>query len=261
MKFERFGRTEADAPVAVLSAGLGGLGGFWRPQFAALAERCSVIVYDQRGTGANAGMLPADYSIAHMAADVLEILDAAGAERCHFIGHALGGLVGLQLALTAPQRLRSLVPVNAWARLDSATARCFDARLAVLQGGGPDAYVRAQPIFLYPSAWMSANAERMEADAQHGIAHFQGSDILLTRIAALRAFDIADRLAEVKVPTLVMAAEDDVLVPYTASETLAHGLADARLWMADWGGHACSVTDPEPFTRVLMDFLTEMDHG
>lgn len=76
----------------VVSAGLGGLAAFWRPQIAALeAAGFRVLAFDQRGTGANRETLPEPYSIARMADDVAEAMDAAAIARAHILGHALGG--------------------------------------------------------------------------------------------------------------------------------------------------------------------------
>lgn len=249
------GRADAKAETVVLSAGLGGAAAFWAPQMAALQARYRVLAYDHRGTGANAGPLPNPYTIAHMAADVVGLLDGAGVERAHVIGHALGGLVGLQLGLTAPGRLGSLILVNSWARLDPHTARCFAARLALLRHVGPEAYVRAQPIFLYPAAWLSAHAERMARDDAHGIAHFQGAPALEARVAALQAFDVAAQLGAIGVPTLLAASRDDVLVPYTCSQRLADGLPNATLSLVPEGGHGFTVTEPEAFNAVMLSFL------
>ena len=239
----------------MLSAGLGGAGGFWQPQMAALTERYRVILYDHRGTGANTGALPDGYTISAMADDVTGILDDASVERAHFIGHALGGLVGLDLGLRAPARLSSLVLVNAWAATDAHTKRCFAVRTALLRHEGPAAYVRAQPIFLYPAAWLSRNKAAIAREEAHGIAHFQGADTLTRRLGALLAFDVSGRLAEIETRTLVAASRDDVLVPYPCSETLAAGLPNARLWLTAEGGHGFSVTDPQPFNTALLEFL------
>lgn len=239
----------------VLSAGLGGAAAFWAPQMAALEARYRVLAYDHRGTGANAGPLPEPYTILHMAADVVGLLDDACIAQAHLVGHALGGLVGLQLALDAPGRLGRLVLVNSWDRLDPHTARCFEARLALLRHVGPEAYVKAQPIFLYPAAWLSAHAERMARDDAHGIAHFQGAPALEARVAALQRFDVADRLQAIRVPTLVAASRDDVLVPYTCSERLARGLPNATLSLVPEGGHGFTVTETEPFNRRMLSFL------
>src|ERR1700760_3040569 len=221
----------------MVSAGLGGIGGFWRPQYDMLAARYRVISYDQRGTGANKEALPDDYTIAHMSDDVVAILDQARIARCHFMGHALGGMVGLDLALRYPTRLDSLLLINAWPSVDPHTRRCFEARLALLEHVGVEAYVRAQPIFIYPSWWLSQHQDVIARDDAHGIAHFQGKETLLKRIGALLKFDPSDRLGEITVPTLVAAARDDVLVPYTSSRALARAIPGSVLSVTAEGGH------------------------
>ncbi|KQT11228.1 pyrimidine utilization protein D [Ramlibacter sp. Leaf400] len=255
MKYEIRGRTEAGAPTILLSAGLGGAGSYWQPQLDALAPQLRVVLYDQRGTGRNREPLPEGYSIAHMVDDVIGILDEAEIGRCHFMGHALGGLVGLELARRCPERLDRLVLVNAWDRLDTHTARCFAVRQRLLDAGGAEAYVQAQPLFLYPAAWLSEHAEWVAQEEAHGVRHFQGRDTLLKRIAALRAFDVSSQLGDIQTSTLVVATRDDVLVPWTASQRLAQGLPNAHLHLFDHGGHASNITDPAAFNSVVTDFL------
>ncbi|MDB5846586.1 MAG: alpha/beta hydrolase fold protein [Rhodoferax sp.] len=253
---------EVDGPAhgetVLLSSGLGGSAGFWKPQIAALVEAgWRVLTYDQRGTGRSPAALASGYSIADMARDVVELLDATDTARCHFVGHALGGLVGLQLALDTPARLASLVLVNAWSRPNPHSARCFDARLALLAAGGARAYVQAQPIFLYPAAWCAAHADAVDAEVDHGVAHFQGEANLRARIAALRGFDVDARLGDIQVPTYVAAATDDVLVPWTMSQRLADGLPRASFDRVPHGGHAHSVTEPLAFNHSLLAFLAQ----
>ncbi|ATR21684.1 Hydrolase/acyltransferase family protein [Roseomonas mucosa] len=243
------------AAAVVLSAGLGGLAGFWKPQRAALEEHLQVVAFDQRGTGSNAGPLPGAYAIADMADDVVRVLDAAGIARAHFLGHALGGLVGLELARRHPGRLARLVAVNAWAKVEPHSERCFDIRLGILEAQGPAAYVAAQPLFLHTAPYMAEHSGRMDAEIARGIAGFQGERNLRRRIAALRAFDARADLPAIAAPTLVAASRDDLLVPWTASRHLAEALPDARLWLTEHGGHAFTVEQPEPFNQVLLDFL------
>jgi aminoacrylate hydrolase len=256
MRYDVLDRTTVDkVSTVILSAGLGGLGHFWRPQVDALSAHYRVIIYDQRGTGANAGELPDHYSIGHMTDDVISVLDDAGVASCHFAGHALGGLVGLELARRQPARLTSLILANAWARVDSHTRRCFEARTALLNYVGIEAYVRAQPIFLYPAPWLSEHEDSVRREEAIGIANFQGRDNLLKRLSALMAFDASPDLGKIHTPTLVAASRDDVLVPFTRSQQLADALPNATLWLTDEGGHAFTVTNPAPFNRTMLAFL------
>jgi aminoacrylate hydrolase len=243
------------AEVVLVSAGLGGLSSFWAPQFPALLSRYRLLRFDQRGTGANREALPEPYSIAHMADDMAAVMDAAGVERAHILGHALGGIAALECARRHPARVGKLILVNAWAKADRHTGNCFDIRLGILASQGPEAYVRAQPLFLHTAPYLSEHADHVAEEVARGIAGFQGEATIRARIAALRAFDIRADLPRIAHPALVAAAEDDLLVPWTASKALAEGLPNARLWTVDHGGHAFTVEDPAPFNTEMLRFL------
>jgi aminoacrylate hydrolase len=243
------------AEVVLFCSGLGGAAAFWTPQLEAFEERFRVVTYDQRGTGADRSRLPEGYSIADMADEAAALLDQLGISSCHFVGHALGGAVGLEFARRHSRRLQRLAIVNGWARMDLHTERCFEARLALLKHCGVPAYIRAQSIFLYPAAWASANAERLAAEDTSGVLHFQGADNLHTRVAALRAWDATEYLADIRAEVLALAAQDDVLVPWTASEALVDRLPRGRMTLLVDGGHSCTVTRPDASNAALLEFL------
>ena len=245
-------------PDAVLfCSGLGGAAGFWAPQLPAFAGRLRTVTYDQRGTGRDRSRLPDGYTIADMANEAAHVLDGLGIASCHFVGHALGGAVGLEFARRHPGRIGRLAVVNGWARMDPHTTRCFEARLALLECCGVAAYVRAQAIFLYPAAWASANADRLADEDVAGVTLFQGADNLRARVAALRAWDGTEFLHDLPCEVLALAARDDVLVPWTASRALADAVPHCRLLVLPEGGHACTVTSPEHSNQALLEFLTE----
>ncbi|MGU7719306.1 alpha/beta fold hydrolase, partial [Escherichia coli] len=95
--------------------------------------------YDQRGTGNNPDTLPEDYTLAHMADELALALAGAGIARYCVVGHALGALVGLRLAIDKPDALTALVCVNGWLTLNAHTRRCFDVRERLLHAGGAQA--------------------------------------------------------------------------------------------------------------------------
>jgi aminoacrylate hydrolase len=248
----------ADGPALILSAGLGGSAAYWAPNLEALAADHRVILYDHRGTGRSDRELAFNVSVEDMAGDVLALMDGLGLASATLAGHAAGGVIGLALALAAPERLDRLVVINGWSRQDPHFARCFETRLALLRGSGVRAYIRAQALFLYPARWISANDARLTLEEAQQLQHFQGVPNIEARIAALTAFDVDARLAEIKTPTLLIAAEDDMLVPASCSERLAEGLADASLSLMT-GGHACNVTRPEEFNRIALAWLEGND--
>lgn len=255
MHHEIHGLTNSDAPTVLLSSGLGGAAHYWTPQIPALAEHFRVITYDHYGTGRSFGPLPSGYKIADMAQEVACLLDRLNIHKTHFIGHALGGLIGLQLALDRPALLDRLMLVNAWGKTHPHTLRCFAARKSLLLDTGIAAYVRAQPLFLYPAAWLADRQDWLVDQDAAAIAHFPPTDTVLGRIAAVEAFDVTARLPEIALPALIIAARDDVLVPHTCSLDLASQLPNGRLALLDQGGHACNITCPAGFNTLAGEFL------
>ena len=252
--YETYG--PADGEVVILSAGLGGSGEYWRPQVEGLAKRWRVILYDHRGTARSDRALPPNHSVEQMADDVIAVLDGLGVASAHLVGHALGGHIGLALTLHAPERLKSVVAVNAWAKLEPHTARCFDTRLSLLRDSGKDAFIKATPLFLYPAAWMAARPKRLAEEAKHQSMAFPGVETTEVRIAAVRAFDISAQLGKITTPVLSLAAEDDLLSPWTAAKVLAEGLPHGTYAALPRGGHACNVTEPEAFNPILLAWLS-----
>lgn len=245
-----------DGPEVLLSAGLGGGGSYWKPQLAALARDHRVILYDHRGTGrSDRAVLPSPYSVAHLAGDMLVVLDGLAIATAHVVGHAAGGIAALQLALDTPQRVSTLTVVNGWAVADPHFVRCFDIRREIFLASGADGYLKAQPLFLYPAGWISAHLAELDAEREAHGASFQVRETLFARMAALQAFDIRSQLGRIDVPTLIVVSGDDMLVPPAASTALAEGLPRATLERFAWGGHAVNVTAPDAFNAALLNFL------
>lgn len=247
-----------DAPVLLLIAGLGGTGNYWLPQRAALAEHYQVVVYDQRGTGVNRQELPGDYCLADMAHEIHSALLQHGITHYSVLGHALGGLVALQLALDYPASIDTLVIINGWLQLNYHTRRCFAVRETLLRDNGAAAYLQAQPLFLYPADWMAANQPRLEAEEAMHNAHFQGAENLTRRLNALKAADFHTTAAHIHQPVLLICSRDDLLVPWTCSTELHEALPESVLEVMPWGGHACNVTAADDFNQRLLSALTKM---
>jgi aminoacrylate hydrolase len=255
LHYELHGGPVAGREAVLLSSGLGGSGAFWAPQMEALTATFPVVLYDHRGTGRSVRELPSPYAVQDMADDIVKVMDALGLAKAHVVGHAAGGNAGLALALSHPDRLAKLVVVNGWSRPDPHIKRCFDTRIHLLNDSGIEAYVHAQPIFLYPAGWLSENHARLEAEEPHHVAGFPPKEVMLARIQALLDFDVDDDLPRIPHPVLVSASADDMLVPVACSMRLAERLPNAQLEVAPWGGHGFTVTDPETFNAALLQFL------
>lgn len=240
-------------PPLLLVAGMGGACTYWSEQVEAFARAYRVVLYDQRGTGRSDHTLVE--SIEQLAADALALLDALGIERVHFLGHSTGGAVGQVLAIEQPERLHRLVVHASVARSDPYRERVWGLRLAVLERLGAGAYAATTSIFLYPPWWIAAHHERLAQEERRAAGMLSDPKIMGSRIAAILEFDRSAELSQVRVPTLVLCARDDILTPPHFSEEIARLIPGAKLVLMERGGHACARSMPEEFNRLVLDFL------
>ena len=207
-------------PPLFLVPGLGGLGSFWQPHMAALAERFTVVLHDHRGTG-QSSLERIDFSVGQMAGDVLELMDHLGIGRTHLVGHSTGGAIGQTIALDAPDRLERLVLGATWASADSYFRLLFESRAEILRGLGPGAYQRASALFLWPPFWVRDHPEVGAVDDAEAERRIPDPELVLRRIAAIQRFDRRAELCRITTPTLVIGARDDNVTPAYLSEDIA----------------------------------------
>ena len=220
----------------LLVPGLSGRGSFWAGQVPDFARDFRVVVHDHRGT-ARSTHSRIRYSVEQMADDVVRLMDALGIEAAHLVGHSTGGAIGQVLALEHPRRLRSLVLSATWAGPDPYFQRLFESRKGVLLSQGVEAYVRASALFMTPPAWISANDALLTEQHKAALAEAAPVEVTASRIDAILRHDRRARLGDIRVPTLVVVAQDDIITPRFYSDELASRVPGAKLVVLDTGGH------------------------
>ena len=251
---------QAHAPYVVLSSGLGGHASFWNPQIKALQQNFHVVTYDQEGCHADSELLPKPYSVDHMARQILDLLISHDIHEFHFIGHALGGHIGMQLAIYQTEKgvkLLSLTMLNGWGELDTHTQKCFQARTSLLLNGGAEAYVRAQALFLYPPHWISTHIDPLTEAENKQLLDFPPIQNVLARLQAVQAFKLekAHQQALKDVPVHLIANQDDFLVPCQRSQQLQQLLPHSQLSLFATGAHASTVTETAQINQNILQFL------
>jgi pimeloyl-ACP methyl ester carboxylesterase len=220
------------------------------PIVAAAGYRC--IAMDCRGA-CDSEHTTEGYSIAQYARDAVGMADALGLDRFTYIGHSMGGVIGMQLALTAQSRLNRLVLV-APAPADGVS----HAQAAVMHEIARDRRARGAKDELLEERLLLTARERplddmiAEVDRNLGVSagHFADS------WRELVDFRVGDRLREIAVPTLMMAGAADGLLEANLKDF--QRLPDATLHVFSRVSHGLPYEIPGEFAAVLLDFL---EHG
>lgn len=235
----------SEKPALLLLNSIGTEMGMWDLAIPFLIEHFHVIRMDTRGHGASDAP-DDDYSLELLAKDALAVLDGAGVDRAIVAGVSLGGMIAMELALLAPDRLTGLGLVCTTA---TSYAQMWTDRVATVRIDGMQAIVDAvMPRFLSPE-FMAANpaATQTIRDAFLGTPSrgYAGAG------AAIRDMAVMDRLAEIRVPTLVVIGSRDVSTPLAGNgEHLIARIPGARTTTID-APHIAPVEAPEELARAL----------
>jgi aminoacrylate hydrolase len=243
-------------PALILGAGLNGSGKWWDPNRPALAERFTVYTFDQRGTG-RSSRIPV-VSIEQMAADLVAVMDHAGIEFAHYAGHSTGGGIGVATALDFPGRLRSLLICCSTTCGDPYRHKLLGLRQRLYQQLGGEAYAQFRTLLLYPPYWINEHHQELAAEEARDSGDLGGPEVQASRLDAILGFDRRAEFDRIRVPTLVVGADDDLLAPRYFSEEYVRLIPGARAYFAKRGGHALTKTEADLFNRIALQFFMEL---
>ncbi|KEQ18834.1 alpha/beta fold hydrolase [Endozoicomonas numazuensis] len=238
----------------IMVSGLNGNASFWRAQSQTFSGTQQVIVYDQRGAGQSL-MGRGGASIKRMTMDLLGLMDSLDIEVADILGHSLGGAIAQTLALANPDRVKRLVLSSTWSRPDLRFLRLYELRSAYLQAFGAFAYLKTNPLFLYPAWWLRQHPELLDITEQDVSRLMPDQAATLARMKVLSEFEIFESLSSIQSQTLVMGADDDMVTPISMQEELVEYIPDARIKLFSKGGHFHPQVRAEAFNQAVLQFL------
>lgn len=223
-----------DGPTVLWIQGVGVHGDGWLPQVDGLADRYRCLWFDNRGMGRSQPQ-GVSLSVAQMAEDARVLMDAAGWESAHVVGHSLGGSVALELALSARERVRSLALLCTFSRgavATKLTARMLRLGLRSRIGTRRSRRKAFLEIVLPPHELAGADTEALAARLAPLFGHDLADQppVAMKQLRALSAYDATPRLHELSgLPTFILsAAHDPISRPAEAGRILAAGIPGAR---------------------------------
>ncbi|WP_028863093.1 alpha/beta fold hydrolase [Psychromonas aquimarina] len=233
--------------------GLGSSTRDWELQVAEFSRTYQVITFDLRGHG-RSDKPAGPYNMAMLAADCIGLLQGLAIEKAHIVGLSLGGCIAFQLALDAPQLVRTLTVINSMPELITHSLKerleiFLRLLIASLFGVRITGKILSRRLFIKPEQQRlrrTFTARWAENDRR----------AYLAALKAMIGWSVTARLAEIVCPVLVIASDQDY-TPVALKAAYTDKLGNAQLQVIADCRHALPVEQPQLLHSALRDFLAK----
>ncbi|WP_344976028.1 alpha/beta fold hydrolase [Streptosporangium fragile] len=232
----------------------------WLAQREGLAAVCKVITPDLRGFGGSV-LGDDEPSVDVMADDVVRLLDHESVDRAVVGGLSMGGYVTMALCRRHPDRVRGVILASTKATADPEAVRVNRERIAaaVLDAGPAILLEEVLPGLVGRT---TAQRRAMVFGRVRGLVQSAPPAAVAWAQRAMAARpDSLDTLRGLEVPALVIAGEEDELIPLATAEAMVDAVPDGRLAVIEKAGHLSAVEQPEAFNRAVAGFTAELAGG
>jgi len=255
-------RIDGDGPPLFMTQGVGAYGTSPDPLFAILQKHYACLTYDNRGVGAS---VPAGkrVSVPQMAKDGLALMTHVGWTNAHVIGHSLGGLASLELALTAKSRVRSLTLLNTFANGAEASRMTLKILwiLIRLRFGTHAMRKNAFMELVLPPEFKGDEeqaARQLSGILGHDVAEMPES--AKAQMTAMKEHSVTHRLPELAgIPTLVITSEKDPIATPGCGRAIAAAIPGARYVEIPGASHSFPVMEPERCAPMIIEHIDRVE--
>lgn len=235
-------------PPVLWIQGCGVQGNGWLPQIDAFSDQFTCIWFDNRGIG-QSSMSSEDLTVDRMADDACQVIRASGYETAHVVGHSLGGLIAIDMALRARAMVRSL------ALLCTFSGGCHAAPLSlrmiwlgIRTQIGTLRMRRMGFLRLVTAPGPISDPDSLANRMGHLFGHDLATQppVVKKQLACLRSSDHTSRLSELRgIPTMILSAGHDPIAPRSAGQILQKGIPGSEYVEIADASHAAPITHTE----------------
>lgn len=244
--------------------GTGVHGSGWRPQIEQLKERYRCLSFDHRGIGKSQPN-SASITVEQLAEDSGALMDSQGWESAHVVGHSLGGLVALHLALSARSKVRSLSLICSFARGSDATKMSWSMALLGLRTYIGTRAMRRRAfteMILPPDPLTKFDRDKLAAELAPIFGHdlAEQPPMVMKQLAAMRKYDATPKLGELAgLPTLIIGARHDRIARPEMVRELVTGIPSAKFHEIADAAHGAPIQFARQVNELLHEHFAEVE--
>ena len=233
----------------------------WSKLTPLLASTNRLIAFDNRGVGQSSSP-DAPYDIRQMADDTIALLNAIGLDSVHVAGHSMGGQIAIELALSSPTRVKSLILLSSCAKMDERGRTVIELWGDFPKLLDPVTGIRLSLPWIYTTRFY-AKPGAIDEVIQEILANPFPPTVsgIYQQSRAITSYDASARLREIKCPTLVVVGDEDILGGLSQSMDLAQRIPGAQLVVLKQAAHGLLTECAQATAASMMNFLSNLGNG
>ena len=240
----------------MLVAGLASDSQSWLPIIDELALHYQLIVFDNRGVG-RTKPLDAETSIRIMADDSIALMKYLGLSSVHLLGHSMGGLIAMDIAIRYPEYVSKLILAATSAFISERNNALFHDWVSYLENGmKPELWFRNFFYWIFTKRFFE-DKEALNNAVRLSIEYpYQQTTIAFkNQINAIKAFNCLEELPNIKSRTLLICGKEDLLFSPEESTAVLKAIPEADFSFVDHAAHAIPMEKPREFINIVRLFL------
>lgn len=249
---------EGKGPVVIFINGLTMSLNGWAYQMKPFNERYRVLRYDCRGQGGS-DKPDQQYSQDMHADDLNNLLQGLGIEKAHIIGLSNGGMIAQHFALKYPEKTGALVLADTCSYVGKLLELTVYSWIKATEAGGNDLRYDVLLPQIFSESFI-ANNQELITNMKEFSSQINSPRAVINLAKASIKHDLKDKVAEIKSPTLIIAGEEDILIPPRYSKMLNEQIENSELAIIKDCAHVPPIEKPDEFNSIVLEFLKKHDN-
>ncbi len=214
-----------------------------------------VLRFDNRGVG-QTSKPPGPYTSRMLADDAKALVDELGLRDFHLMGVSMGGMISQEYALAYGEDLRTVTLACTYAAPGPFCSRMFAMWGDMAPVNGVPFIMRDVTLWAFTVPFFEEREDELKETEAELAALPMSVEAYLAQLHVIQTHDTTGRLGQISTPTLVLAGEQDILIPVSLSKRLQQQIPGAD-WATSTGGHACMWEHPSEFNRTYLDWIAK----
>ena len=253
-----------DAPPIVLIGGWASYLWIWFRQIPAFKERYRCVVFDNRGAG-RSSKPDYPYTIEMFANDTVGLMEALDIENAHILGVSMGGLIAQQIAISYPEKVRSLVLVST--HFGGPNHIPIDNKTRALLVALPTETISLEQAMdmrikaTFSPQFIHENRQLIQQIYEWSLKYPSPLYAQTHQTSATDAFNAESEVKQISAPTLILHGDSDFTIPPKNAELLRDSISTSKLILIEGGSHFSIIEKYDSFNGAVMSFIDEVEKG